>query len=35
MSIDHSKRGTTSLEEATIRNMWEIATLVEVLETTH
>ncbi len=29
---DHPTRDSISLEAATISNMWEIATLVEVLE---
>ena len=32
MSDDHPTRETMSLEEATISNMWEIATNVQVLE---
>ena len=32
MSDDRPKRGSISIEEATISNMWEIAAIVEVLE---
>ena len=32
MSDDRPKRETMSVEEATVSNMWEIATIVEVLE---
>jgi hypothetical protein len=32
MPEDRPKRGTTSLEEATISNVWETAAVVEVLE---
>jgi hypothetical protein len=32
MSDDRPKRDTMSLEEATISNMWEIASIVELLE---
>ena len=32
MSSDRPKRDSMSLEEATISNMWEIASIVELLE---
>jgi hypothetical protein len=32
MSDQHPKRDSTSIEEATISNMWEIAAIVELLE---
>jgi hypothetical protein len=32
MSTDRPKRGSMSLEKATVSNMWEIAAIVELLE---
>jgi hypothetical protein len=32
MSDQHPKRDSTSIEDATISNMWEIAAIVELLE---
>jgi len=32
MSDDRPKRGSMSLEKATVSNMWEIAAIVELLE---
>lgn len=32
MTEDRPKRGTMSLEEATVSNMWETAAIMEVLE---
>jgi hypothetical protein len=32
MSNDRPKRGSMSIEEATVSNMWEIAAIVELLE---
>ena len=32
MSTDRAKRESMSIEEATVSNMWEIVTLMEVFE---